>query len=387
VLIAAPQPFYEDRGTPIAVRQLAEALGQLEWRVEILTYPVGQHVTIPRTIIRRAANPFGIDRVAVGFSMQKLLLDASLVPALWKRMQEGGIDCVHAVEEAAFPAVWLGRRRGIPVVYDMQSSIPEQLLRHRYLGSEPAQRMLRMSERWLLRRASFVVTSAGLADHVRAAAPHTRVSEWRYGSPLPLASDAQAAALRRSLSIAESAPVILYSGTFETYQGLDLLIGAIPHVRESIPDAVFVLVGAEKQHADFYSQECASVAPRGSYMILERVPRREMPRFFAMADVLVSPRSYGGNLPLKIFDYMNAGRPIVATDLPTHRVLLDEQRALLVSPDSSSLAEAVIELLTDRARGERLSANARAHAARHFGWRGFVRSVDALYRDVVAAAS
>src|SRR5712691_11967411 len=109
VLFVAPQPFYEDRGTPIAVRQVLQALGQLGYAVDLLTYPVGSDVTIPGLRIFRGANPFGIRSVPVGLSVQKLLLDISLAAALRAHLRSRPYTCVHAVAEMASAAALLGR--------------------------------------------------------------------------------------------------------------------------------------------------------------------------------------------------------------------------------------------------------------------------------------
>src|SRR5262249_6631852 len=86
ILVVAPQPFYEDRGTPIAVYSVLQALGQLHYQVDLLTYPVGRPVDILGLTIIRAPNPFGIRRVPVGFSIRKLLLDFTLVVTMWRRL-------------------------------------------------------------------------------------------------------------------------------------------------------------------------------------------------------------------------------------------------------------------------------------------------------------
>ncbi|MGH7719602.1 MAG: glycosyltransferase, partial [Gemmatimonadaceae bacterium] len=130
VLVVAPQPFYEDRGTPIATRQLMQAFSHLGYGVDLVTYPIGRSIDIPGVTYHRAANPLRIARVPIGFSMRKIALDAMLIGTLHERLRARRYAFIHAVEEAAFPAVVLGRRYGIPVVYDMQSSLPEQLMKH-----------------------------------------------------------------------------------------------------------------------------------------------------------------------------------------------------------------------------------------------------------------
>src|SRR3989337_787177 len=89
VLVVAPEPFYEDRGTPIAVCQLLRALSQLAYHVDVLTYPVGRDVDIPRVRCLRSWNPLRVRQVPIGFSLRKLLLDAFLIPEMARRLASG----------------------------------------------------------------------------------------------------------------------------------------------------------------------------------------------------------------------------------------------------------------------------------------------------------
>jgi glycosyltransferase involved in cell wall biosynthesis len=280
--------------------------------------------------------------------------------------------CVQAVEEAAFPAAWIGRLRGVPVVYDMQSSMAEQLANLRLLRARPLQALFRRCERWLLRRADYVVGSVGLGERVHALAPTARWREWRFSDDArPCAAD-EHRKLRRRLGIPADAPVVLYGGNFQPYQGVDRLLEAATAVLEVRPDAVFVLVGAHRPE----------IRRDGAIRLLERLPRSDMATFLAMADVLVSPRSFGTNLPLKVFDYLAAEKPIVATDTPTHRTILDDTRAVLVPPSAVGLASGILRVLDDPAGGWRLAQAARAYADAELGWTRFVRSVTDLYDEV-----
>jgi glycosyltransferase involved in cell wall biosynthesis len=378
--VVAPQPFYQDRGTPIALRQVLQALSELGRSVDLVTYPVGHDVPIPGLRVFRSANPLRYTSVPIGFSVRKLVLDVPLIRSLQARLAAERYACVHAVEEAAFPAVLLAGRHGVPCLYDMQSSMAEQLGRLAPLRSGPGRRLLDSAERWLLRRASMVVTSAGLAGRVLDMVPGAPVREWHFPSTAPQADGAEVAELRTRLGLTGPGPVVLYSGTFETYQGLAELVDAIPLVLAREPSTRFVFVGA--QTADDLPGRAAGPIAAGALRVISRQPRDEMAAFLAMADVLVSPRAYGGNLPLKIFDYLAAGRPIVATDIPTHRSVLDDDRAVLVAPAAADLAGGILRLLADPAQARRLAAAGRSYARTHLGWDGFVRSVATLYHDV-----
>ncbi len=381
ILVVAPQPFYQDRGTPIALRQVLEALSELEYRVDLLTFPVGQDIELPGLTIYRSGNPFGISQVPIGFSARKVLLDLSLTAQLALLLRRERYTCLHALEEAAFPAAVVGRHHGIPLLYDMQSSLPEQLLRQRTLRLQVARLPLEAVERWLLTRADFVVSSAGLADRVARVAPTTPVREWRFPSQSVATDPTGALALRRELGLALGERVVLYSGTFEPYQGLPELIAAIPLVLAEAPDARFVLVGGDGKNG-FANEVVAPLLASRVLRIIDRQPRPAMAAYHALADVLVSPRAYGGNLPLKVFDYLAAGRPIVATDIPTHRTVLAEDRAVLVAPASGAIAEGILSLLRDPERAARIGRAARRYAREHLAWEAFVSSVEEIYEEV-----
>jgi glycosyltransferase involved in cell wall biosynthesis len=382
VLVVAPEPFYEDRGTPIAVCQLLKALSQLSYQVDVLTYPLGQTIEIPHVRYFRSSNPLRLRRVPIGFSLRKLVLDATLVSELMRRLTTGAYQCIHAVEEAAFPAAVLGRRFRVPVIYDMQSSLPEQLAGRLAFGNPPAQWVLRWMERWLLHQVDSVVSSAGLAKRVRAMAPTARLREWQYSGTLPAAGPEEGAALRRDLRIADGRPVVLYCGTFEPYQGLPELLAAIPHVLAEAPEAAFVLVGASESGGTTVERGHADLVRRGTLRVVKRQPREKIPAFLALADVVVSPRAYGDNLPLKVFDYLSAGKPIVATDIAAHRTVLTEERALLTGPWSPDIARGIVRLLRDPELARRIGAAGRAYAEEKLGWFSFVRAVGELYSEI-----
>jgi glycosyltransferase involved in cell wall biosynthesis len=379
VLVIAPQPFYEDRGTPIAARQVVEALSESGYLVDLATFPVGRSVAIPNVKIHRASNPFRIRRVPVGFSGRKILLNLTLAPKVAGLLARHRYHAIHALQEAVFIALPLGRAAGVPVVYDVQSSLPDQMVTHRLFRAGPAQRMLRRLERAVLLRADAVVPFAGLAPQLRARAPAARIYEWPFPTGLAPAPVAAVAALRSELEIPASAPVVLYTGTFEPYQGLPLLLGAIPALRQEVPEAVFVLVGRDPAQSGEVDRLVAALPDAKAVRIVGRQPRDVMPSYLALASVLVSPRAYGDNLPLKIFDYLATGVPIVATDIAAHRAVLDPSRAEMPQPTSVSIERAIKRVLLDKQHAAYLGANARGYAAKYLSWDAYRTAVADLY--------
>jgi len=319
--------------------------------------------------------------------VRKLVFDAGLVPALVRLLRAHDFQVVHAVEEAVFPAIVLARRWRIPVVYDMQSHLPESMRKSVWCRVPPVTAILELLQRWAVRNADAVACSAGLEEYVGRVREIGPIHPWRYPSFEVRTTSEDIGRLRGALGIDSDRPVILYTGNFEPYQGLARLVEAAPHVLDEIPGAYFLFVGGGDAGELAALPGAERLVRAGALRCLPRQPRPSIPGFLALADVVVSPREAVANLPLKVFDYMAAGKAIVATDSPSHRAYLTENRALLVAPDGRAVARGIVRLLRDRDEAERLGERARAYAVEHLGWLGFRGHLAAFYEATLANAS
>jgi len=382
VLIVLPQPFYEDRGTSIALGHFLRALAELRYPVDILCFEPGRDLELPGVRLIRTPNPFGFKHVPIGLSGKKLLLDLFLARATARQLRRERYLCVHAVEEAAFIAAALRRSHDIFVTYDMQSALPEQLVQYRGLGGRSMQAVAHRLEAWLVRNVDLVICSAGLEDRVRSHPASARLHSWRFPAELdpPLARDV--ARLRRKLRLPHDAKVVMYMGSFARYQGISVLAEAVPSVLDRVSNAIFLLVGAasEEEAASVTAAIPSHLADR--VRVRRRIGRHETPNYLALADVLMSPRIHGDNLPLKAFDYLITGKPIVASDIPAHRALFDEGVALLSPPTAEGFADAICQVLESGELSSGLESAARAFSEEHLIWERFVERVDEMMRDI-----
>lgn len=359
------------------------ALRELGYEVDVLAFPLGEPVEMTGVRVFRTANPLGFRSVPIGFSLRKAFLDLLLWRQLAARLDRDRYVAVHAVEEAAFLAALLRRRRGPFLTYDMASSMPEQLGQRFPFRNRVAQAIGRRLEGWLLRNVDYVICSSGLGDHVSELAPGTSWREWCFPSRVATPATEEVESLRLRLGLNASDRAVVYAGSFADYQGVPILLGAIGQVCAEVPQAAFVLVGASQGAEREKAIRSVPERYRGRVRILPRVDNHGMAGFLGLAEVLVSPRVHGHNLPLKIFDYLHSGKPIVATDIPAHTSLLDDELADLVEPDPGSLARGIIRVLTDPGRASALSAAARAFASAHLTWDSFVASL----QEVLALAT
>jgi glycosyltransferase involved in cell wall biosynthesis len=385
VLLVAPQPFFAQRGTPINVRQMAQTLCEAGHEVHLATYSMGAPVSISGLHIHRALAVPGVRDVPIGFSWRKVVLDGSLALRVWALIAGRRFDVVHAVEESVFFALPAARLRGIPVIYDMDSSLSEQLAYGGHIRNGALLRLVQRMERAALRRAQLAITvCTSLTDAVRAAVPTVPVAQIE-DCPLEEALRApvpeQVEQLRASHGIG-SRRAVVYTGNLEGYQGIDLLLEAFVHVAHARDDAVLVLVGGTPVQFEKVSQRARALDLGDRVVMPGSRPADEMPEWMALGSVLVSPRLHGANTPLKLYSYMWSAVPIVATDLPTHTQVLDATTAVLRAPAAEAIANGIIEVLADPSRFAPLGAAARARVASDYSRDAFRRKLLAAYGSI-----
>jgi glycosyltransferase involved in cell wall biosynthesis len=193
------------------------------------------------------------------------------------------------------------------------------------------------------------------------------------------------ASIRAQWSIPADAPIALYTGTFEAYQGVNLLIDASARLAQSHPSLRVVVVGGEPTQIEAARSRAAAAGALPIMIFTGQQPAREIPAFVALCDVLVSPRIRGTNTPLKIYSYLRSGKPIVATDLRTHTQVLSPDVARLVAADAEALAAAVADLLDRPHERERLASAAAALAARKYSRQAYVQRTADAYARLIGA--
>ncbi|MEE8130958.1 MAG: glycosyltransferase, partial [Vicinamibacterales bacterium] len=158
VLMLAPEPFFEPRGTPFSEYHRIKALVELGYCIDLVTYPIGQDVDLPNLRIYRCAKLPFVNRVAIGPSFVKIALDLMLAVTAIRLARPGCYAAIHSHEEAGALGVWLARRLGIPHLYDMHSSLPQQLTNFRYSRSRMIRRVFERSEQATIDGSRVVIT-------------------------------------------------------------------------------------------------------------------------------------------------------------------------------------------------------------------------------------
>lgn len=381
ILLVAPQPFYQERGTPIAVRMLVEALCSQGHAVDLLTYHEGADLDIEGLRILRTPALPGLRHIPIGISWKKLVCDLLISGRLLGLALSHRYDVIHAVEEAVFPAILVRSSARARVVYDMDSMLGESLV-SKWRLLRPAERVLRAMERAVIRRADAVfAVCKDLARHVTVDAP---------GVPVFLIEDVAlpsqplcggAEPLRELLDI--RGPLALYVGNLQHYQGVEQVVRALAQLPRGFELTLVVIGGAPEDIARMRALVRRLQQDERVYLLGPR-PLAQLTGFLEQADMLISPRLRGSNTPMKVYSYMNSGTAILATRIRSHTQVLDDDCALLVEPTAQALAKGLVTLAGDEALRARLGTAARWRASERYSLEAFREKVRVAYQTLEA---
>jgi glycosyltransferase involved in cell wall biosynthesis len=378
----APEPFFTPRGTPFSEYHRIRALGELGHHVDLVTYPIGRDVPLPNLrIFRSFGLPF-VKKVPIGPSFTKVGLDLLMLLTIMRRVMSTRYDAIHSHEEMGLVGVWLSKLLGIPHLYDMHSSLPQQLSNFKYSRSALLRRVFQWAEDRMVHGSGVVVTICQELQNTvtdMGVGDRALLIENVMGGDVEDPPSLTAADVRRRWNIPVAAPLILYTGTFEAYQGLELLTAAAARLATSHPDARVLIVGGDPAQVDAARAKASATHASATTIFAGQQPARDIPAFVEASDILVSPRIRGTNTPLKIYSYLRSGKPIVATDLLTHTQVLTAHVARLVPVDADVLASALGELIDCPAERARLAREAATLAAEKYSREAYVRRTAEAY--------
>jgi glycosyltransferase involved in cell wall biosynthesis len=387
-----PEPFMQPRGTPFSVYHRARALGKLGHQIDLVTYPVGEDVALEGVSIRRTwPIPF-LTNVKIGPSLAKVLLDCLLFLHSGALLVRGRYDCIHTHQEAGTFGVILGKVFHTPHLYDMHSDLSEDLSNFKKTSNQTLIKLMRRAVRSMLRSAAVVIVICDeLGDTARLLAPGIPVvvipntavaAEETERAQSGLGATEAVERLRSELGLPEDRQVLLYTGTFEVYQGLELLVDSMPRVLSDCPQATYLIVGGRPDQIASLRKRAEQLLVGHALVMPGQRPAEDMPALMRLADVLVSPRAWGTNTPLKVYSYMHAGKAVLATDIRSHTQCLAPDVAVLTKPDPEGLALGAIALLRDPDLRLRLGRSVRALARERYGYESFLTQTVEAYRYI-----
>jgi PEP-CTERM/exosortase A-associated glycosyltransferase len=320
--------------------------------------------------------------------------ELALMKHLEKRLEEVARDVrpdiIHAHSPVlnALPALAVARKLAIPMVYEIRAFWEDAAVDH---GSTTEGSLRYRATRRLETRA------IQQADHVFTICQGLRADILARGIPSDKVTVIPNAVDIASFNLASppdprlqqrwgltGKTVIGFVGSFYAYEGLDLLLEALPAITERRPDIRVLLVGGGPQEADL-RQQAEKLGLEDIVVFAGRVPHQEVSRYYDLIDILAYPR-HPIRLtelvtPLKPLEAMAQGKLFVASDVGGHKELVEHNKTgiLFKAGDRQALAEAIVELLNNRQHWPELKANGRRFVENVRNWRNSVANYRSSY--------
>ncbi|AMO37466.1 TIGR04063 family PEP-CTERM/XrtA system glycosyltransferase [Thauera humireducens] len=299
-------------------------------------------------------------------------------------------DVLHAHSPVlnAIPAIRVGKRLGIPVVYEIRAFWEDAAVDHGTTAEGSLRyRATRAMETWALKRVdhAFTICEGLRADIVARGIPSAKITV------IPNAVDIEGfqlsgdpdVELRRQLGL-EGCTTIGFVGSFYAYEGLDLLLDAFPALLQKRPDLRLLLVGGGPQEVNLKAQ-AQQLGIADKIVFTGRVPHSEVSRYYDQIDLLAYPR-HSMRLtelvtPLKPLEAMAQGRLFVASDVGGHKELIrdGETGKLFRAGDPDALAGAVGDMLDHREQWPAMRAAGREFVEKVRNWKNSVANYVSVY--------
>ena len=381
ILLIAPHPFYQERGTPIAVELLIRALTERGYAIDLLTFNEGIDVQYPGLSIYRVNPRPNIKNVMPGFSGKKILLDILVFFKFISLMSKNKYKTVHAVEESSFMATLICPIFKTPFIYDMDSSMATQIIDKIHF-LKPFEKLLRLMESIPMRRAKIVIpVCQALADEVGKYRSHgVHVLKDVSLANNETASPDSIVNIRSKYDIAGK--IFMYIGNLESYQGIDLMLDAFAIHCQRNQDARLIIIGGAHEHIEHYQKKCKQLSIQNEVIFMGKQPVAQIHQFMSQSDILLSPRTQGINTPMKVYSYLDSGIAVLATDLPTHTQVADSNTAYLCAADKKAFAVGMEALSNDTKLRKKLAKNAKRLIAKEHSYPVFRSKLYEIYDEL-----
>ena len=381
ILFLAPQPFYQERGTPIAIDLALRALEDNGHQIDLVTYPEGEDISYKNVKQYRVFRVPWVENVPPGFSWKKLLYSYLMIFTALNLVFRHRYDLVHAGEDACFIALLIRLVRRLPYIYDMDSSIAQQVVEKRPILS-PVSGLLNCFEGLAIRHAFAVIAVCpALVDlaHKNGAKRVLLLQDISLLDRFQPSKDITD--LRQDMGT--NKVLLLYVGNLEGYQGIDLLLDSFALATQHRAELALAIIGGQSQDITHYQKKAEQLGISGMCRFFGPRPVNDISAYLDQADILLSPRIIGNNTPMKIYTYLAAGKALLATRIYSHTQALNDDIACLVDPHPQGMAEGITRLCSDADFRLKLGAAAQRHAEENHTFEVYREKLTTFYQQMV----
>ena len=376
IFLLAPHPFFQERGTPIAVKLLIETLCEQNHEVDLLTFHEGKEIKVKGLKIYRTPKIPFIKKIPIGFSWKKAVTDIvfSLYIAIFLIKKK--YDVIHAVEESIFPAAFLNIFLRRKLIYDMDSSLTEQLY-EKWEFLKNTSSIFNYFEKWAIKKADIVVPVCNyLSEKVKSYEPEKKVYLLE-DIAFELNTDSvDGEDIRKQCGNVDV--TALYVGNLEHYQGIDLMLEGIAllDIQKSFN---LIIIGGLEKDIKYYGKKIKDLEIDKKVFFMGPRPLNDLTLYLKQADILISPRIKGKNTPMKIYSYLASGKPVLGTKIYSHTQVLNPNCSYLVEPNPKDFARGLAELINSEKLRESIGTAGKELAQNNFSLSSYKKKLNKIY--------
>ena len=381
-----PMPFLEDRGAPLRVYGEAKGLLELGHQVDIVCYHLGRQIQEPINIQRIMRIPW-YNRISPGANYHKLYLDALLFFKTIGVNRTRNFDILHAhLHEGSAIAQFMKLFKiDKPIVFDAQGSLTGEMAAHGFLTSSSfMSRFWRMIERKIYDGSGIILASSHHLKEMLSSEydiPPEKIIFIPDGVDTDFFSPDRfdAIDIRSKYNLVDNT-VIVFTGVFSRYQGLNFLIEkVVPSVIKERPDTKFLLVGYPE---DEFKRLAQKVGVENNIIFTGKQKFDDIPRFLAAADMAITPKFMEmGEANLKLFSYMAMELPTISFNYQYNEKILRDSGLTTNPGNSEEFTEAIINLLDHPKLRKEMGIKGRIIAENEYSWVAVARKILEAYNE------
>lgn len=390
ILMVAACPFPANYGSPAAIKEVSEGMADLGYDVHIVTYPYGDEMPVRGAKIHRISS-FGFShQVSVGPALHKPVLDLLMVFKACHLIWKYKCDIIHAHNyEGQLVGICAKLITERPLLYNAVNSMTDELSSYDFIKPAFVARWLATFLDWFVPKFSdYILTLTTELLELLAAkgAPRERMVCVPAGVWPEMFQHANPERFRDILRLRDKR-VVLYTGTLDRFQRLDILLRAFARLGPEFSDTVLLLVCPFTK--DTLRRELEALATE--LRIADRLrwvdqhPLEDLPDYLVLGDVAVVPRPHSSGQPIKLLNYMGTARPIVAAAGGAKGIRHLHDGFICRDEDVDHMAEGLSLLLTDRKLAERLGVAALRTLLEEYDWRILCRKIESIYLGILSA--
>lgn len=391
IAMVAACPFPANHGSPASIKEMSEALVKLGNEVHIVTYPIKEDIPVNGPIIHRVSVP-GVNRntVTVGPTPEKFLFNPLMVLKLISVIRQHKIDVIHAHNYEGVLIGWLAQLfTGKPLLYNAVNSMADELPTYDFFKNKDfARKLAKLLDHTLPFKGNYItavssdlkkfLTDLGI-DAKKITVVPAGVFPEMFDSPNP-----DKVFERHQLSRDDH--YLVYTGSLDAFQRIDLLMETTQLVVKQRPNTKLLMVGniPNQKAREKLEAQCVELGIKENVLFFDHVPLDELSDYLSVADVTIIPRPECPGHPVKVLNYMSARKAIAGFRGGAKGLTHDEDAYIVENHDIQGLAQAVVSLIDNPEKRQKLGLRAREVVDKYYTWIRLAEGIELIYEHLLS---